>query len=128
MRCPSCGKAIEGQYNPGQYQCGNCRSVLEVNPSYSPKLQFYYVAWLQKGGVEGKGTPVARGSRKEVKQKARDIFSSPSWQEFEGPVAKLTLTRGPRQLFVEATVLKKGEQANPAEGRTPLVTGKPYWD
>ena len=58
--CPSCGKAIEGQYNPGQYKCQGCGAMVEVvggsrrNPiSYTP------AEWLSELSKRGIKTGVA---------------------------------------------------------------------
>ena len=59
-----------------------------------------YIAWLN-------GQPVAKGTMREVELKAREIFSSALWQEFEVPKGPtvLKITRGPRQLFAKSVIL-----------------------
>ena len=58
-----------------------------------------YIAWLN-------GCSVMRGTLKQVRAHAIEIYKSDLWQARNGDKeTKLRITRGPRQLFVSSEVL-----------------------
>ena len=59
-----------------------------------------YIGWLG-------GHSVARGTRREVEDKARKVFETPLYQEWAKPETLFKITRGSRQLFVCSYVWHK---------------------
>ena len=59
-----------------------------------------YIGWLN-------GHSVARGTRLQVEQKAREVFETPLYQDWAKPETLFKITRGAKQLFVCSYIWSK---------------------
>jgi hypothetical protein len=71
-----------------------------------PKLNQGYIAWVRHEGDTGWAS-VALGGEKEVMAKAAALAATPLWRDYAEGDTHVRITRGARQLFVTAYIIRR---------------------